>query len=90
MRKTMRLLFTAVGLSAACGFSIATFTTAADASAASKLKTYDTDHDGTLDLKEVTAGATTAFNALEKDHDGTLDLKELKSKSGQEVVRMLK
>ncbi|MBX9930026.1 MAG: EF-hand domain-containing protein [Methylobacterium sp.] len=40
----------------------------------------DTDNDGTIDLKEVTAVASAAFDKLEKDADGTLDAKELKGR----------
>lgn len=80
MRKATRLVFSAVGLSATLGLSMAAFTSAAEASAASKLKHYDTDHDGTLDLKEVTAGAGATFDALNKDKDGTVDIKELQGR----------
>jgi len=80
MRKSVRLLFTAVGFCATLGLSVGAFTSAADASAASKLKTYDADHDGTLDLKEVTAAAGTTFDALNKDKDATLDMKELQGR----------
>jgi hypothetical protein len=49
------------------------------ATAASPLQ-YDTDKDGTLDLAEVKAAASTAFDRLDKDSDGTLDRKELRSR----------
>jgi Ca2+-binding EF-hand superfamily protein len=45
--------------------------------AASALASLDTDHDGTVDLAEAKAAASTLFDKLEKDHDGTLDHKEL-------------
>jgi Ca2+-binding EF-hand superfamily protein len=45
--------------------------------AASALASLDPDHDGTVDLAEAKAAASTLFDKLEKDHDGTLDHKEL-------------
>lgn len=80
MQKSMRLLFTAFGLCAALALSLAVSTSAVDASAVSKLKTYDLDKDGTLDVKEVTAAAEATFDALDKDRDGTLDIKELQGR----------
>ena len=40
------------------------------------LTTADSDHDGSLDLKEVSAAALAKFAALDPDHDGSLDQKE--------------
>ena len=37
----------------------------------------DTDHDGTVDLAEAKAAASTLFDKLERDKDGTLDKHEL-------------
>ena len=37
----------------------------------------DTDHDGTVDLGEAKAAASTLFDKLERDKDGTLDKREL-------------
>jgi Ca2+-binding EF-hand superfamily protein len=42
----------------------------------SLLRTWDTDHDGTLDLNEVQQAATARFNQMDTDHDGTLDRKD--------------
>jgi hypothetical protein len=41
-----------------------------------KLKAWDTDNDGTLDLAEVKAAAEAKFTSLDPDGDGTLDAKE--------------
>jgi EF hand len=38
----------------------------------------DTDHDGTIDMKEAQAAASALFARLDRDHDGTLDIKELR------------
>ena len=80
MQKSIRLVFTAFGLCAALSLSLAMSTSAVDASAASKLKTYDLDKDGTLDIKEVTAAAEATFDALDKDKDGTLTIAELQGR----------
>lgn len=53
---------------------------AAPAFGASALKALDTDHDGTLDLNEVKAGATKVFEKLDVDKDGTLDQNELRGR----------
>ncbi len=44
--------------------------------AQSALTAADTDKDGTLDLAEVKAAASAAFENLDKDKDTTLDYKE--------------
>ncbi len=61
------------------GLSSALFGICLDpALAAGKAKIkFDTDNDGTLDLKEVQAAAGGAFDKLDRDKDGTLDKKEL-------------
>jgi hypothetical protein len=41
-----------------------------------KLKTWDTDKDGTLDLAEAKAAAEAKFASLDPDGDGKLDAKE--------------
>lgn len=48
------------------------------AGSAEKLKTWDPDNDGTLDLAEVKKAAEARFDSLEGDKDGTLDRKEIK------------
>jgi len=52
---------------------------AATDSVAEKLKTWDPDKDGTLDLAEAKKAATAKFDSLDGNHDGTLDKKELSS-----------
>lgn len=79
MPNSLRLAVSAIGLCAVLGLPLCV-STGAQASAASKLKAYDTDKDGTIDLKEVTAGAGTTFDALDKDKDGTIDSKELQGR----------
>jgi Ca2+-binding EF-hand superfamily protein len=62
--------------------------TAPPAVAASKVMTMvDTDHDGTIDMKEAQAAASALFARLDRDHDGTLDMKELR---GRITLRELK
>jgi EF hand len=45
--------------------------------AIAQMNTWDTDHDGTLDLAEAKQAAAAKFDSLDVDHDGTLDRKEL-------------
>jgi hypothetical protein len=59
------------GLAAIGPAQVATASTAAD------LKTWDTDHDGTMDLTEAKKAAEAKFDSLDTDHDGTLDRKEI-------------
>jgi Ca2+-binding EF-hand superfamily protein len=44
------------------------------------LQVLDPDNDGTVDLAEAKAAATTLFDKLDRDHDGTLDQRELKGR----------
>ncbi len=46
---------------------------------AAKMKAWDPDADGTLDLAEVKKAAEAQFDSLEGDNDGTLDRKEMKA-----------
>jgi hypothetical protein len=55
----------------------ATIAPAQAASSTAQLKTWDTDHDGTLDLAEAKKAAESKFDTLDTDHDGTLDSKEI-------------
>jgi Ca2+-binding EF-hand superfamily protein len=68
--------FVAVGLLAAAPFGLQ----ARADSATNFIGTWDSDHDGTLDLAEVNKAADAEFNKLDVDHDGTLDPKELGSR----------
>jgi uncharacterized membrane protein YkoI len=47
-------------------------------SVADRMKFWDPDKDGTLDLAEANKAAEAKFDSLEKDKDGTLDKKEAK------------
>ena len=49
------------------------------ASAAEKMKAWDPDKDGTMDLTEANNAAGAKFDSLERDNDGTLDRKEMSS-----------
>jgi Ca2+-binding EF-hand superfamily protein len=49
----------------------------------------DTDHDGSLSKDEYLALVTKLFNRADADHDGKLSASELKSKSGQELKRLI-
>ncbi len=46
-------------------------------STAAKVKSWDPDKDGTLDLTEVKKAAEAKFESLETDKDSTLDQKEM-------------
>jgi EF hand len=52
---------------------------AATDSIGEKMKTWDPDKDGSLDLAEVNKAAEAKFDSLEKDSDGTLDWNEMRS-----------
>ena len=45
-----------------------------------RIKLFDTDNDGTLDLAEVKKAASALFAKLDPDHDGTLDARELRGR----------
>src|SRR5690606_14281355 len=47
------------------------------AGTADKLKAWDLDKDGTIDLAETGKAAEARFDSLEGDNDGTLDAKEM-------------
>lgn len=64
---------TMIGLAGLAGVGVAQ---AAFASTGPDLKTWDTDHDGTLDLTEAKKAAQLKFDALDTDHDGTVDRNE--------------
>ena len=76
MKKPVRILSFAVIFGAVCAVPQ---TFAASRSAAS-LQLLDSDHDGTVDLNETKAAASTLFDGLDRDHDGTLDGRELKGR----------
>ena len=46
--------------------------------AADRMKAWDPDNDGTLDMAETRKAAEARFDSLEGDNDGTLDRKEMK------------
>jgi hypothetical protein len=50
------------------------------ASRANRIKLFDTDNDGTLDLAEVKKAESALFTKLDRDHDGTLDRRELEGR----------
>jgi len=50
---------------------------AQDQEAASLLRTWDADHDGTLSLDEVRSAASAEFDKLDVDHEGALSPQEL-------------
>jgi Ca2+-binding EF-hand superfamily protein len=51
----------------------------ADKSAAAKIKTIDTDQDGTISAAEHEAGARKMFDKMDKDHNGKLSAAELQA-----------
>src|ERR1700737_5082909 len=42
-----------------------------------RIRMFDTDNDGTVDLAEAKKAASALFDKLDPDHDGTLDKREL-------------
>jgi Ca2+-binding EF-hand superfamily protein len=50
---------------------------AQDVSAETRLKTWDPDNDGTIDMAEVKKAASAQFDRLDGDRDGTLDMNEM-------------
>lgn len=42
-----------------------------------KIRAFDADNDGTLDLAEMKTRGSAVFSKLDRDHDGTLDKREL-------------
>jgi Ca2+-binding EF-hand superfamily protein len=46
----------------------------------SPVTSFDTDHDGTVDLAEAKKAASDLFDKLDADRDGTLDIKELQGR----------
>lgn len=52
-------------------------------------KEADTDNDGTLSKDEYLALVEKLFKRADVDHDGTLNAAELRSKSGQELKRLI-
>lgn len=46
----------------------------------SPVASFDTDHDGTVDLAEAKKAASDLFDKLDADRDGTLDIKELQGR----------
>jgi Ca2+-binding EF-hand superfamily protein len=64
---------TMIGIAGMAGLGVAQ---TASASAGSDFKSWDTDHDGTIDLAEAKTAAGAKFDSLDSDHDGTVDTKE--------------
>jgi hypothetical protein len=62
------VVFVAVGLLATAPFGLQAY---AD-SATELISTWDSDHDGTLDLFEVNKAAEAEFDKLDVDRNGTL------------------
>lgn len=75
----MKKLLKAFGLASAITV-VGLFSQVSAGRAASALQVLDSDHDGTVDLNEAKAAATTVFDHLDRDHDGTLDGRELKKR----------
>jgi Ca2+-binding EF-hand superfamily protein len=64
---------TMIGIAGVASFGAAQ---TASASSGSDFKSWDTDHDGTIDLAEAKKAAGDKFDTLDTDHDGTIDTKE--------------
>jgi hypothetical protein len=76
MKKPVKGIGFAVVLCIACMVS----QTFAASRAGGPLQSLDTDHDGTVDLKEARAAAAATFDRLDRDHDGTLSAWELRGR----------
>lgn len=74
MIRTSDILACAVVVALALGATPKSF--AADDPVATKLKAWDPDHDGTIDLAEAKKAGEARFVELNPDNDGTLDAKE--------------
>jgi len=72
-----KLAFTALMLGIAGTLTIVGPAQAATQTAAEKMKAWDPDNDGTMDLAEANNAAGAMFDSLEGDNDGTLDRKEM-------------
>jgi Ca2+-binding EF-hand superfamily protein len=73
---TRTRLWSGVFLSAALAASLFSHAQAAPRAPDAALAAFDADKDGTLDWNEVSAAASSKFDAADTDHDGTLDAKE--------------
>ena len=73
-----KLAVVVFALSTIAGVGLVIPAQAAD-SVADKMKAWDPDKDGTLDMAEAMKAAEARFDSLEKDKDGTLDKKEMSS-----------
>ena len=72
-----KLALTALMLGIAGTLTIVGPAQAATQTAAEKMKAWDPDNDGTMDLAEANNAAGAMFDSLEGDNDGTLDRKEM-------------
>jgi len=72
-----KLALTALMLGIAGTLTIVGPAQAATQTAAEKMKAWDPDNDGTMDLAEANNAAGVMFDSLEGDNDGTLDRKEM-------------
>jgi Ca2+-binding EF-hand superfamily protein len=77
--KLSKLAVTILLLAIACGLSTTGPAQAATDPIVEKMKAWDPDKDGTLDLAEVQKAAAAKFDSLETDNDSTLDKKEMSS-----------
>jgi len=74
-----KLAMTALMLGIASTLTTIVPAQAAKESIAEKMKVWDPDSDGTLDMAEARKAAEAKFDSLEGDNDGTLDKKEMSS-----------
>jgi Ca2+-binding EF-hand superfamily protein len=76
MKKTVKML----GFLVLFGVLSAIAQSFAASKARGPLQLLDSDHDGTVDLGETKAAASSLFDQLDRDHDGTLSGRELKGR----------
>ena len=76
----MKISAKMLGFAVLFGVAGAAAQTLAASKAGGSLQFLDSDHDGTVDLSETKAAASTLFDQLDRDHDGTLSGPELKGR----------
>lgn len=80
-------LSTSLLLLVGLGLAPAITPSATPALAAPGVSAFDPDKDGTIDLKEAQAAASTLFDKLESDNDKTVDTKELKGRVSKKALK---
>jgi Ca2+-binding EF-hand superfamily protein len=75
-----KIVCAALAAAGAIALGVAAFPPSAWAAPGGALKVLDPDKDGTVDVAEAKAAASTLFDQLDHDKDGTLDRRELRGR----------